>query len=413
MADQKIKVSLDEVNSTQVDAELHRQGVAQRMAEHQEKIRLNFGGSGEMLGAKGGFFRKAMVYMAVFSIVSSIFAWIVGERFISEQEKNPFYIARQVYAALLKEKPDASKTDLKRALSNIRSQFPEQKDNPYFQDSFLDKSEDEVQRIFEDANSELMAYNCAFYIFVAMIIAIGLSIAEACVSKNITAAVKNGVIAVVLGSIGGLIVSLFIDSLYNAFGGGVSDSINANQIFARAIAWGCIGLFVAIAPGIILKSWKKFLLGCIGGLVGGIIGGVLFDPICLVFKSVSMARFVNVVGLGVGAAVATVFLENIAKQGWLKVAAGVIAGKQFILYRNPTVIGSSPKCEIYLFKDPSIAPKHAAINNRNGDFLITAIEGATVLVNNSPVRQQKLKSGDQIKIGYTTFIFEAKALKKQ
>ena len=107
------------------------------------------------------------------------------------------------------------------------------------------------------------------------------------------------------------------------------------------------------------------------------------------------------------------FLENIAKQGWLKVAAGVIAGKQFILYRNPTVIGSSPKCEIYLFKDPSIAPKHAAINNRNGDFLITAIEGATVLVNNSPVRQQKLKSGDQIKIGYTTFIFEDKALKKQ
>ena len=31
----KITVSLDEVNSTRVDAELHRQDVANRMAEHQ------------------------------------------------------------------------------------------------------------------------------------------------------------------------------------------------------------------------------------------------------------------------------------------------------------------------------------------------------------------------------------------
>ena len=146
-------------------------------------------------------------------------------------------------------------------------------------------------------------------------------------------------------------------------------------------------------------------------------GGILFDPICFIFNNkeigVVVARFVNIVGLGVGVAIATVLLENIAKQGWLKVAAGLIAGKQFILYRNPTVIGSSPKCEIYLFKDPQIAAKHAAINNRNGDFIVTSIQNAPVFVNNVAIQQQRLKTGDQLKVGNTIFIFEARVLKKK
>ena len=220
----------------------------------------------------------------------------------------------------------------------------------------------------------------------------------------------------ILGGIGGFVVSLFIDDLYSSLQG--SNGNFAQQIIARGIGWSVLGAFLAIAPGIMMKSWKKMLLGLAGGAIGGLVGGILFDPICQLFKDspdtgVAIARFINVIGLGVGAAVATVLLENIAKQGWLKVAAGLIAGKQFILYRNPTVIGSSPKCEIYLFKDPQITPKHAAINNRNGDFIITAVEGAPVFVNNSPVRQQRLKTGDQIKIGNTIFIFEAKVLKKK
>jgi predicted component of type VI protein secretion system len=75
------------------------------------------------------------------------------------------------------------------------------------------------------------------------------------------------------------------------------------------------------------------------------------------------------------------------------------------------VIGSSPKCEIYLFKDSQVAAKHAAISNRNGNFVITSIDGASIFVNNASVRQQRLRTGDQIKIGNTLFIFDAKALK--
>jgi hypothetical protein len=217
-----------------------------------------------------------------------------------------------------------------------------------------------------------------------------------------------------LGALGGFIVSLFINQIYNILGGGGgSDSITVKQVFARGVGWGILGAFVAIAPGIVMKSGKKFMLGIIGGAIGGIAGGILFDPISAIFGSVGFARFVNIVGLGVGAAVATVFLENIAKQGWLKVATGLIAGKQFILYRSPTVIGGSPKCEIYLFKDSQITAKHAAINNHNGEFIITSIEGAPIYVNNVLVKQQRLKTGDQVKIGNTIFIFEVKAIKNK
>ena len=352
MNNNKISVSLDEINSSHVDAELHRQDVASRMAAHQEKIRINLGGSGEMLGAKGGPFRNAIVYMLIFGSVSSVLGWAVAELF------------------------------MKNAINST-------------------------------TQDEAYAYYWFWYMAFTAIVSLGISIAESVVSKNAIAATKHGIGGFILGVIGGGLAIFLTEPIYNALGGGQSQQLGVQQVFARSIAWSFLGAFVAIAPGIIMKSWKKFFLGLAGGAIGGLIGGALFDIICVIFESDIPARFVNIVGLGVGAAVATVFLENVAKQGWLKVAAGIIMGKQFILYRNPTVIGSSPKCEIYLFKDPSVAPKHAAINNRNGDFIVTAIEGATVLVNNAPTRQQKLHSGDQIKVGNTVFIFEAKAIKKQ
>ena len=409
MDNQKISVSLEEVNSPQVDAELHRQEIASRLAEHQQQIRINFGNSDEMVSRKGSVWRKAMVYMTLFGLLFSILAWGVGECYLAQTDS--WETATIIYRNILSQNPNVSTEELNEILSTIRNQNPELKDNPFLQSSFTALSESERDKIINNENLKLQAYYFAWYISLAILIAVALAIAEPCVSGNVAQAVKCGGIAVVLGGIGGFVCALLVDHIYQALGGGQGMTISLQQIFARAVAWGLLGLFVAIAPGICLKSGKKFLLGCAGGFLGGLFGGCLFDPICLIFESVILARLVNIVGVGVGAAFATVLLENIAKQGWLKVAAGVIAGKQFILYRNPTVIGSSPKCEIYLFKDPQIAPKHAAINNHNGDFVITSIDGAPVYVNDVPERQRRLSSGDRIRIGNTIFIFEAKAIR--
>ena len=88
---------------------------------------------------------------------------------------------------------------------------------------------------------------------------------------------------------------------------------------------------------------------------------------------------------------------------------GPLAGKQFVLFKEATVLGSSPKAEIYLFKDDQIEPKHAVIYNRGGRFEIED-QGTPdgVYVNGIPVGSQILQSGDQIVIGKTVLEFALK-----
>jgi pSer/pThr/pTyr-binding forkhead associated (FHA) protein len=99
-------------------------------------------------------------------------------------------------------------------------------------------------------------------------------------------------------------------------------------------------------------------------------------------------------------------VEQWTKTAWLLMKAGPLAGKQFVLYRNPTVIGSTPKAEIYLFKDDAIEPRHALIHNRGGRFEIED-QGTPdgTYVNGIPIRKQTLQTGDQIVIGKTVLEF--------
>src|SRR5262249_18225299 len=102
-------------------------------------------------------------------------------------------------------------------------------------------------------------------------------------------------------------------------------------------------------------------------------------------------------------------IENAAKSGWLKVTAGLIAGKQFILYRNPTFIGSSPDNQIYLFKDGQVGRRHAAIHIVRGGFQVEELPLArATLINGRTITRTKLRNGNQVQIGGTRFVFQEK-----
>ena len=416
MESEKISISLDEVNSERVDAEIHRQDIASRMAAHQEQVEANTPLSRRF---NAGFFRKAVVYMAVFGLAASIVGWGVGEIVQYKENHHPWYQLSQVlkiYNVFSKNNPHASDREWLNALENLQeSGNKELCGNPYLQRSFWTQSKWEIEKDFERVKNTEGAYkrlNNWWYVLIGLLIGLGLAMAEPMVGHNGKSAVVRALIGAVLGALGGYVCSLFIDDIYHCLGGGGS-KFSFQQVFARGVGWSILGAFLAVAPGIAMRNWKKFLLGLAGGAIGGLLGGILFDPICQLTGSDIPARFVNIVGLGVGAAVATALLEEVAKQGWLKVATGVITGKQFILYRNPTVIGSSPKAEIYLFKDPTVAPRHAAINGIGGEFLLTALNNAIVLLNGKPVRQQRLRNGDQIRVGNTIFLFGSRALKNK
>ena len=114
--------------------------------------------------------------------------------------------------------------------------------------------------------------------------------------------------------------------------------------------------------------------------------------------------------IGLIAGIATGLIENAAKTGWVKVIQGFIAGKQFILYRATTYVGSSPDCHIYLFKDPQVGRRHAAVHVSPQGFELEDLPlGSKTLVNGRPAQRVKLKNGDRIQVGATAFVFQAKA----
>jgi hypothetical protein len=180
-------------------------------------------------------------------------------------------------------------------------------------------------------------------------------------------------------------------------------------MMGRSTAWAVAAIPAGVSQGIALRERKVLLNGLLGGVLGGLLGGLLFDPISLIFDDATVSRAVGftTIGLMVGLFVGVV--EQWTKTAWLLMRAGPLAGKQFVLFRNPTVLGSSPKADIYLFKDEAIEPQHALIHNHGGRYEIEDRETADgTYVNGIPVSKQILKAGDQIVLGKTVLEFALK-----
>jgi hypothetical protein len=138
---------------------------------------------------------------------------------------------------------------------------------------------------------------------------------------------------------------------------------------------------------------------------------VLFDLVARATGRAAVSELIGLGAIGLVAGAATGLIENAAKTGWLRVIAGVIAGKQFILYRNPTLVGSAPDCQIYLFKDANVGRRHAAIHVVPGGFELEDLPlGAATLINGKALAsRQRLRQGDRIEVGSTVFLFQERA----
>jgi hypothetical protein len=212
-----------------------------------------------------------------------------------------------------------------------------------------------------------------------------------------------------LGAILGLVISLFAGLVFlittGIVGGmGVQTARNPGFWIARAVAWMVLGVAAGATYGIIGMSGKKASYGILGGVIGAGLGGLLFDPIALATKGGAASRGVGFSLLGLATGVAIGLVESALKDRWLYVTAGPLAGKQFILYKPRTIVGSDQKCDIYLFKDSNIAKEHAIVDLAGSRIMLRAI-GETY-VNGQPVRQQVLMSGAVVQIGRYAFRYQ-------
>ncbi len=110
--------------------------------------------------------------------------------------------------------------------------------------------------------------------------------------------------------------------------------------------------------------------------------------------------------LGLATGVGMGLVESALKDRWLYVVAGPLAGKQFILYKTETNIGSRQESEIYLFKDPSILPRHASISISGARVMLHAT--GSVLWAGQPVHDRVLQDGDLLQIGRYAFRYKEK-----
>jgi hypothetical protein len=231
------------------------------------------------------------------------------------------------------------------------------------------------------------------------------------------AAVRSALAGLVLGAVAGaasgavaqLIFEQLVENIFenaDSLESLVETYSSADFYLTRALAWAIFGGGVGIALGIAKRSSRKTLNAGIGGVIGGALGGIVYHYASIHVHDEAMAQLIGfgVVGLGIGVAIGLV--EVARRQAWLKVLAGGMLGKEFIVYHQVTNVGSAPKCEITLIKDPQVAPFHCRIDDRGGRYSITAYEGRQVSINGTPVASHWLRAGDVVEVGRTTLQYQ-------
>jgi len=188
----------------------------------------------------------------------------------------------------------------------------------------------------------------------------------------------------------------------------------------RSVAWACIGAAMGLGMNIVRATKVQLRNSVVGGALGGALGGACFDPIerfasnsgSLFAESADVSRLFGLLAVGLCVGCFVALAERLAREAWVLVRTGPLAGKSFVLYRTPTTIGSAPAADIYLFKDAEIGPRHAAIHRLGNRYEIEDLGSrAGVSVGGRAVRRHRLASGDQIVLGATVLEFEERARK--
>lgn len=217
------------------------------------------------------------------------------------------------------------------------------------------------------------------------------------------------------GAMGGMTGQVLFSAILGAARGASGLGLNLQTVAARAVGWALVGAFVGLGPGVQLMAPRKMVNGVLGGLLGGFLGGLLFDPIGAVLGAMgplvgTPSRFVSMIVLGLCTGLGIGLVEEIRKEAWLILVAGPLAGKQFILYKNLTYIGSAPAMDIPLVKDRAVAPKQCVLEAQGARHILRDLTAGQTLVNGRPVGRQILQDRDSIQMGGTIVEYHLRPL---
>jgi hypothetical protein len=284
------------------------------------------------------------------------------------------------------------------------------------------QSPDQPGLTLHQLESRKSAASMLLFPLVAGFIGLFIGAADGLVCRLARRALVCGAVGLFVGLVGGFIFSLAASVVYSPLttlamklsdaDSGLSSMGFAIQVIGRSLAWCLAGAAMGLGQGIALRSKRLLMYGFLGGVVGGLLGGLLFDPIDMILlgpdrPSAAWSRLIGfgVIGLSVGVMIGVV--EILARDAWLRMTQGPLAGKEFLIFKDVMNVGSSPRSDIYLFNDPLVAGQHATIRAIGDECEVEARQtDRPVLLNNRPVTRARLRHGDNVTIGRTAFVFQ-------
>ena len=415
---QPMQITWDDLAHEKVDEKLKQHDALIETRAHYDQAKINAPIAAPRKPVFG-FLYNTLVYMTAFGLIGGVLGWGFG--ILMHLRPNLQAESKELvegYEKLQREFAIGrwTPTEYEKQKRVMRVQG---KTNPFFAAVIDDKLTDaqreaKIQTLKTQDDSKNYIADILFYGIAGLFISACLAMAESLIDRNWQAGVIYASVGAVLGVLGGVAVAFLVDPIHKLIVGNVANPDYTTQVMAHSIEWGVLGLFLTVAPGLLLRNAKRLMIGLAGGAVGGMIGGLLFLPVAQIgfvkdhfAEPELVSRLVGLIAIGALAGLSTGLLEQATKTGWLKVVDGLIAGKQFIIYRNPTYIGSSPVSHIYLFKDPLVGKRHAAVHiTRNGCEIEDLPLGAKTQVNGHPINRSRLRKGDQIRVGKTTFVYQ-------
>ena len=246
---------------------------------------------------------------------------------------------------------------------------------------------------------------------IVTLMCIGFGVSESIVERSVRKALLRGALALPLGILLGFIFDMMANSLFSVlmrivYEAGAQNYRNPAVWIGRGLAWMVFGAVGGVVYGIVGQSTKKGTYGVLGGAIGAGLGGVVFDPISMATHVGSVSRAVGFGLLGLATGIGMGLVESALKDRWLYVVAGPLAGKQFILYKSETSIGSRQEADIYLFRDPNILARHAVISISGARVSLHAT--GPMLWGGQPVHDRVLQDGDLLQLGRYAFRYKEK-----
>ncbi len=245
---------------------------------------------------------------------------------------------------------------------------------------------------------------------------------------------------VLIGAFAGFLlgyIGLNLGTIVFNFLGGSSTGVSspgfgsfARQVIARAFGWALMGLGLGAGSALSSRSPQRIRNGAIGGFIGGFLGGMVFDLMASTATPLQGAvgssgphdvggpgRAVGFTAIGALTGFFIGLVDELLKQGWVKVLAGRNEGKEYLLTKTVSVMGRDERADVPVYGDTAVMPQHAAI--RSDGHRHTLIDGGSptgTVVNGQrldPGGELLLRDGDMIQVGTQRILFHEKATAKK